>query len=496
MTEHLDVLVVGAGLSGIGAGYRLQTTCPTRSYAILEARDELGGTWDLFRYPGVRSDSDMFTLGFPFEPWQDTDAIADGDKILHYLRSTARKYGIDERIRFGHKVVAASWSSKEARWTVTVERVPVPAAGEPRRAGPEPGDVVREELTCGFLYLCCGYYDYERGHDPAFPGRERFEGQVVHPQQWPEELDVDGRRVVVVGSGATAFTLVPALVDRGADVTMLQRTPSWVTALPRRDRVREVVRTMLPGRVGDDVVRYKNVLLSLAFYQLSRRRPEAARALLTRGAQRALGSHEMAGRHFTPDYDPWDQRLCVVPDGDLFRVLREGRAHVVTDTIETFTPHGIRLSSGRDLDADIIVTATGLRLKVGGGIDFTVDGERRPTRDLFVYRGMMFADVPNLAVCVGYVNATWTLRSDLASRYVCRLLNHMYAGGWRVAVPRAPEGMAGRSLLPLTSGYVQRASHDLPRQGDGAPWLMRQNYLLDRRDMLRGDVTEAMELRR
>ncbi|GAB3068985.1 NAD(P)/FAD-dependent oxidoreductase [Intrasporangium mesophilum] len=480
MTEHLDVLVVGAGLSGIGAGYRLQTMCPTRSYAILEARDELGGTWDLFRYPGVRSDSDMFTLGFPFEPWQDADAIADGDKILHYLRSTARKYGIDRRVRFGHKVVAASWSSVEARWTVTVER----------------GDSVREELTCGFLYLCSGYYDYERGHDPVFPGRERFEGQVVHPQFWPDALDVAGRKVVVIGSGATAVTLVPALADRGADVTMLQRTPSWVTALPRRDRVREVVRTVLPGRVGDDVVRYKNVLVSLAFYQLSRRRPEAAKALLTKGAQRALGSPEMAGEHFTPDYDPWDQRLCIVPDGDLFRVLRDGTAHVVTDTIETFTPHGIRLTSGGELEADVIVTATGLRLKVGGGIEFVVDGERRSTRELYVYRGMMFGDVPNLAVCVGYVNATWTLRSDLASRYVCRLLNHLYAGGWRVAVPRAPEGMAGKPLLPLTSGYVQRALHDLPRQGDGAPWLMRQNYLLDRRDMLRGDVTEAMELRR
>ncbi len=480
MTEHLDVLVVGAGLSGIGAGYRLQTMCPTRSYAILEARDELGGTWDLFRYPGVRSDSDMFTLGFPFEPWQDSDAIADGAKILRYLRSTARKYGIDRRVRFGHKVVAASWSSDEARWTVTVER----------------GGSVREELTCGFLYLCSGYYDYDRGHEPVFPGRDRFEGQVVHPQFWPEALDVAGRKVVVIGSGATAVTLVPALADLGAEVTMLQRTPAWVAALPRRDRVREVVRTVVPGRLGDDVVRYKNVLVSLAFYQLSRRRPEAAKALLTKGARRALGSPVLAGEHFTPDYDPWDQRLCIVPDGDLFRVLRDGTARVVTDTIETFTPHGIRLSSGRELEADLIVTATGLRLKVGGGVEFTVDGERRSTRELYVYRGMMFGDVPNLAVCVGYVNATWTLRSDLASRYVCRLLNHLYAGGWRVAVPRAPEGMVGRPLLPLTSGYVQRAVPDLPQQGDGAPWLMRQNYLLDRRDMLRGDPTEAMELRR
>ena len=479
VTEHVDVLVVGAGLSGIGAAYRLQTTCPGRTYAIVEARDALGGTWDLFRYPGVRSDSDMFTLGFPFDPWRGPDAIADGDKILHYLRSTAVKHGIDQRIRLGHKAVAASWSSADARWTVTVER----AGG------------AREKLTCGFLYLCSGYYDYDRGHDPDFAGRDLFRGRVVHPQFWPPDLDVAGRRVVVIGSGATAVTLVPALADSGADVTMLQRTPTWVTSLPRRDRVRELVQRVVPGRLGDDVVRYKNVVTMLAFYQLSRRRPAAAKALLIKGAERALGSREMTGEHFTPTYDPWDQRLCIVPDGDLFRVLRDGRGHVVTDTIDTFTPDGIRLSSGRELGADVVVTATGLRIKVAGGIDFSVDGERRSTGDLYVYRGTMFGDVPNLAVCVGYVNATWTLRSDLASRYVCRLLNHMDAAGWRVAVPRPPTGMSGQPLLPLQSGYVRRASDELPRQGDGKPWLMRQNYLLDRRDMLRGDLAEGMEFR-
>jgi monooxygenase len=479
VTEHLDVLVVGAGLSGIGAGYRLQTMTTNRTYAILEARDSLGGTWDLFRYPGVRSDSDMMTLGFPFEPWTDPDAIADGGKILDYLRETARKYGIDQRIRLGHKVVGASWSTPDARWTVTVEH------------GAE-----RLELTCSFLYLCSGYYDYEHGHEPHFPGRESFEGPVVHPQFWPADLDVSGQRVVVIGSGATAITLVPALVERGAEVTMLQRSPTWVTSLPRRDRVRDVVQRALPTRAGGTVVRYKNVLTSMAFYELTRRRPAAARALLSRGATRSLGSATMVADHFTPTYDPWDQRLCLVPDGDLFEVLRSGRAHVVTDTIETFTPHGIRVASGRELDADVIVTATGLRIKLAGGIDIVVDGERRQTRDLTVYRGTMFVDVPNLAISVGYVNASWTLRSDLASRHLCRLLDHMEHHGWRIAVPRAPGGLAARPLLPLDSGYVRRAGDELPSQGDTAPWLMRQNYLLDRRDMLRGDITEAMAFSR
>jgi len=481
--EHLDVLVVGAGLSGVGAAYRLSTMSPSRSWAILEARDSIGGTWDLFRYPGVRSDSDMMTLGFPFEPWTDPDAIADGPKILDYVRTTADKYGITQRIRFGHRVVAADWSSEDARWTVTVERG---EAGEKRR----------EQLTCSFLYLCSGYYDYERPHDPQLPGIREFEGQVVHPQFWPEDLDVSGRKVVVIGSGATAVTLVPALADRGADVTMLQRTPTWIASLPRQDRARDLLQRVLPGRVAGTAARYKNVLGTMGVYELSRRRPAVMRSLLSKGAARSLGSTDLVADHFTPTYDPWDQRLCVVPDGDLFAAVRGGRAHVVTDTIKTFDPHGIRLGSGRELDADVVVTATGLRIKLAGGIAIRVDGEPRATGDLTVYRGLMFADVPNLAVCVGYVNASWTLRADLASRYVCRLLNHMEQHGWRAATPRAPGGMGGRPLLPLASGYVQRAARELPQQGDGAPWLMRQNYLLDRRDMLRGDVTEAMAFAR
>jgi len=478
-TEHLDLLVVGAGLSGIDAGYRLSTMSPSRSWAILEGRDSLGGTWDLFRYPGVRSDSDMMTLGFPFEPWTDPDAIADGPKILDYLRPTAEKHSIAERIRLGHKVIAADWSSEDARWTVTVDR-----------------GGVREQLTCGFLYLCSGYYDYERPHDPQLPGLGSFEGEVVHPQFWPDGLDVAGRKVVVIGSGATAVTLVPALADAGADVTMLQRTPTWIASLPRRDRARDVLQKVLPTRAAGTAARYKNVLGTMGVYELSRRRPAVMRSLLSKGAAKSLGSTDLVSDHFTPTYDPWDQRLCVVPDGDLFEAVRSGRAHVLTDTIETFVPHGIRLHSGRELDADVVVTATGLRIKIAGGIAITVDGQARPTGDLTVYRGVMFAGVPNLAVCVGYVNASWTLRADLASRYVCRLLNHMEQNAWRVATPHAPDGMAGQPLLPLASGYVRRAEGELPQQGDAAPWLMRQNYLLDRRDMLRSDVTEAMSFAR
>jgi len=480
--EHLDVLLVGAGLSGINAAYRLQTECPTKTWAILEGRDDLGGTWDLFRYPGIRSDSDMATLGFPFEPWSEADAIAEGGEILDYIRRTAVKHGIEERIRLGHQVVAADWSSDDARWTATVQTG---------------ARTIR--LTCSFLSLCSGYYEYDSGHRPDLPGEERFRGQVVHPQFWPDDLETDGARIVVIGSGATAMTLVPALAERGAHVTMLQRSQTWVTALPRRDRVADAVRRLLPERPAGVLVRYKNVLSTMAFYQLSRRRPRWARALLLKGIRRGLADTPEADRlvaeHLTPSYDPWDQRLCVVPDGDLFDALREGRAEIVTDTLDTFTEHGLRLSSGREIEADVVVTATGLRILAAGGVDISVDGERRPASELWVYRGLMLGGVPNLALSIGYVNASWTLRSDLAARYVCRLLGHLDAQGLTVAVPTPPPDLVARPLLPLGSGYVQRALPDLPRQGDRAPWLMRQNYLLDRREMLRGDVTEDMSFR-
>lgn len=480
--EHVDVLIVGAGLSGINAAYRLQTECPARTWAILEGRDAIGGTWDLFRYPGIRSDSDMATLGFPFEPWSEADAIADGDQIRDYIRRTAAKHGIDEHIRLRHRVVAADWSSEAARWTVTVQTADATTT-----------------MTCGFLYLCSGYYDYDSGHRPDFPGEERFRGRLIHPQFWPDDLDPEGARIVVIGSGATAMTLVPALAERGAHVTMLQRSTTWVTALPRRDRVADTLRRVLPSKVAGTAVRYKNVLFSMAFYQLSRRRPRWARALLLKGVRRGLAevpdAHELVAEHFTPSYDPWDQRLCVVRDGDLFDALRDGRAEILTDTVDTFTERGVRLTSGRELEADVIVTATGLKILVAGGIDVSVDGERRPTSELRVYRGLMIGDVPNFALSVGYVNASWTLRSDLASRYVCRLLNHLASNGLTVAVPQPPADLVARPLLPLSSGYVQRAAGRLPRQGDRAPWLMRQNYLLDRRELLGGDVTDSMAFR-
>lgn len=470
--------IVGAGISGIDAAYRLQTELPDKRFAILEARDAMGGTWDLFRYPGVRSDSDMGTLGFPFEPWTDAESIADGDKILAYIRRTAARHGIDRQIRYGHRVVAADWSSSEARWTLTLRQ----------------GDEQRQ-LTCGFLHLCSGYYDYAQGHRPEFPGEAQFTGSIVHPQFWPEALEVAGRRVVIIGSGATAVTLAPALARLGAHTTILQRSPSWMVALARRDRIATAARRVLPARLAADAVRYKNALLTFGFYELCRRAPRLASSVITRGTVRALGDPALVEEHFTPRYDPWDQRLCVVPDGDLFQTIRDGQVEVVTDTIDTFTPTGIGLSSGRELPADVIVTATGLRLLSAGGIDLSVDGERRAPSELFVYRGLMLGGIPNLALSLGYVNASWTLRADLASRYVCRLLAHLDRHGLRVAIPTPPDGLVEQPLLPLHSGYVRRAEGRLPHQGDRAPWRMRQSYLPDRRELLRGDVTASMAFR-
>jgi monooxygenase len=479
--EHVDVLIVGAGLSGIGAACHLQSDSPQKSYAILEAREGIGGTWDLFRYPGIRSDSDMYTLGYRFRPWEEDKSIADGSSILEYVRHTARDHDVERHVRFGHRVVRADWSSADALWTVEATRA-------------DTGQAV--QLTCGFLFACTGYYRYDEGHTPQFAGSESYTGQIVHPQHWADDVEHAGKRVIVIGSGATAITLVPALAESAAHVTMLQRSPSYVVSLPGEDPLAKLLRRTLPSKAAYAVVRWKNVLVAMGAYRLSRRRPGLVRRLVRRGVERRLPRGYDIDTHFTPTYDPWDQRLCLVPDGDLFEALRSERAHVVTDTIETFTPHGIRLASGRELDADVIVTATGLRIKVAGGIDIVVDGERRPTRDLTVYRGTMFVGVPNLAISIGYVNASWTLRADLASRHLCRLLTHMEHHGWRIAVPRAPERMGARPLLPLDSGYVRRAGDELPSQGDTAPWLMRQNYLLDRRDMLRGNITEAMAFAR
>jgi cation diffusion facilitator CzcD-associated flavoprotein CzcO len=482
-SEHVDVVVVGAGLSGIGAGYRLQTECPDRSYLILEARQALGGTWDLFRYPGIRSDSDMFTLGFPFRPWLGEKSIADGSSILAYLQDTAREYGIDRRIRYGTKVVAADWSTAEARWTLTLRRTEGDGEGG---EGGEGGEVVTEStMTCDFLYSCAGYYNYDQGHAPEFTGAESFTGRIVHPQFWPEDLDYEGRRVVVIGSGATAVTLVPSMADRAAHVTMLQRTPTWIGVVPGRDKVADAFRAVLPQRAAHRLARTKNILFAVGFYQFCRRRPQAARKLLTGLNTRIVRDEALVREHLTPYYDPWDQRLCAVPDADLFKALRTGRASIVTDHIDSFVPEGIRLKSGQVLEADIVVTATGLQLLAFGGVSASVDGEAVDLTRQFVWNGAMITGLPNFALCIGYTNASWTLRSDLTSRLVCKVLNHMSRRGYAAVVP-SPEGpLAARPLLDLASGYIQRSVAAFPRQGDRRPWQVRQNYLLDAATTLR-----------
>jgi cation diffusion facilitator CzcD-associated flavoprotein CzcO len=470
--EHLDVLVVGAGLSGIGAAYRLQTQCPDRSYAILEARDGIGGTWDLFRYPGVRSDSDMFTLGFPFHPWKAAKAIADGPAILEYLHETASTYGIDKHIRFGQRVVRASWSSPDALWTV---------------------ETTQASYTCSFLYVCSGYYDYDSGHVVDFPGQSEFEGHVVHPQHWPEDLDYTGQRVVVIGSGATAVTLVPAMARTAEHVTMLQRSPSYVASRPARDAFSDRLRAVLPEKLAHRVIRGKNVAFSTAVYSAFRKWPAHAAWLLNSTVAKQLPDSVPMDPHFTPRYKPWDQRLCLVPDADLFEVLRNGSASVVTDEIESFTRTGLRLRSGQELDADLIVTATGLRMVALGKIQLTVDGLEVRPGDRFVYKGVMLNGVPNLAWCIGYTNNSWTLRSDLTSQYVCRLLNHLTATGTSICVPEIDPSEYDpprRPVVDLSSGYIRRAASVLPRQGRHGPWRLRQNYPRDLLLLRFGPVTD------
>jgi cation diffusion facilitator CzcD-associated flavoprotein CzcO len=463
--QHFDVLVVGAGISGIGAGYHLQTNCPGRTYAILEGRPDIGGTWDLFRYPGVRSDSDMFTLGYSFRPWKEAKAIADGPSILQYLRDTARDYGIDRHMLFNHRVKSATWSSEESRWTVETE------------VGPEQRPVT---YTCGFLYLCSGYFDYTRGHSPEFEGSKSFRGQVVHPQFWPKDLDYTDKRVVVIGSGATAVTLVPAMSDKAAHVTMLQRSPTYVTALPARDRIADVVRKLLPEHTAHGVVRWKNVLLGLWFFHMCRRAPGMARRMLRRGLVRELPPGYDIDKHFKPTYDPWDQRLCLVPDGDFFNAMKAGKVSVVTDQIERFTENGILLKSGQELPADVIVTATGLKLMACGGIRLSVDGTAVEPGRALTYKGMMLSGVPNCAMCVGYTNASWTLRADLASTYVCRLLNHMERHGYIQCLPSLNDPtVEPRPLLGLNSGYIRRGIDGFPKQGSKSPWRLPQNYIID-----------------
>ncbi len=463
--EHVDVLIVGAGLSGIGAGHHLQASCPGKTYAILEARGEIGGTWDLFRYPGVRSDSDMYTLGYAFRPWKEAKSIADGPSILSYVRQTAREGGIDRRIRFHHRVVRAEWSTRDARWTVEAERA-------------DTGDTVH--LTCGFLLMCSGYYRYDEGYTPDFPGTERFAGTIVHPQHWPEDIDYAGKRVVVIGSGATAVTLVPAMAQSAAHVTMLQRSPSYVIALPAEDPIANALRRVLPPRVAYSVVRWKNVAQTMLVFQVSRHRPGVIKRLIRKALERQLPAGYDIDTHFTPRYNPWDQRVCLVPDGDLFGALREGRASVVTDQIDTFTERGIRLASGAELEADLIVTATGLNLLALGGMQIAVDGREVDPGETMGYKGMMLSGVPNLAMTFGYTNASWTLKCDLTCQYVCRLLNYMDKHGCQQCTPQQRDpAIAAEPFVDFSSGYVLRAIDQFPKQGSRAPWRLHQNYALD-----------------
>jgi cation diffusion facilitator CzcD-associated flavoprotein CzcO len=465
MNEHHDVLIVGAGLSGISSACHLERELPGTSYAVLEARDATGGTWDLFRYPGIRSDSDMFTLGYSFRPWEAAKAIADGTAILEYVRETAAEYGIEPRIRLGHRVVRAEWDSSAARWTVDVERT---------------GSDEAVRMTCRFLHWCSGYYRYDEGFTPNWEGTERFRGAIVHPQHWPEDLDYAGKRVVVIGSGATAVTLVPAMAGTAGHVTMLQRSPSYVVSLPGVDPVVSLLRRTLPKKVAWQLARLKAVGLTMLSYQLSRRRPRLLKAILRKGVERQLPEGFDIDKHFKPRYNPWDQRLCVVPDGDLFQALRHGTASVVTDQIETFTESGLRLVSGQDLDADVIVTATGLNLQMLGGAQVMVDGQEVMVENTVAYKGMMFSGVPNFALSIGYTNASWTLKCDLICEYVCRLLAFMDERGYDYCMPQhPPEGEQLEPLIDFSSGYVLRAIDKLPKQGTRAPWRLYQNYFKD-----------------
>lgn len=462
--EHFDVLIVGAGLSGIGAGYHLQQQCPSRSYAILEGRDCIGGTWDLFRYPGIRSDSDMYTLGYSFRPWREAKAIADGPAILRYVRDTARDYGIDKKIRFNHRVKRASWSSADAQWTVEAER--------------DSGATAR--FTCNFLFMCSGYYSYEAGYTPELPGTDRFKGRIVHPQKWTDDIDYAGKRVVVIGSGATAVTLVPEMAKTAAHVTMLQRSPTYIVARPQEDAIANWLRRHLPAKAAYGITRWKNVLLGMLFYNLCRRSPERMKEKILKLVKEEIGTSCDVDRHFTPRYNPWDQRLCLVPNGDLFQAIRAGKASIVTDQIATFTEAGLTLRSGEELPADLIVTATGLNLQVFGNVQLAVDSVPIEPAKMLSYKGMMYSDVPNLASAFGYTNASWTLKCDLTCEYVCRLLNYMDAHGYRQCTPRNNDPSVGAApWIDFTSGYVRRSIDRFPKQGTKAPWRLYQNYALD-----------------
>ncbi len=472
-----DVLIVGAGLSGIGAAVHLKNQCPQERFLILEGRDAIGGTWDLFRYPGIRSDSDMYTLGYRFKPWTAAKAIADGPSIRAYIRETAQEHGLAPNIRFGHQVTAADWDSTTARWTVTANR----------------NDGGTTTITCRFLYMCSGYYNYAQGHRPTWPGESDFAGTIIHPQFWPETIDYNGKNVVVIGSGATAVTLVPELAKQAASVTMLQRSPTWMVSRPSSDAIANLLRAVLPAQMAYDITRWKNVTLGQWFYKQTRENPSKVREALLKRLAKLLPANYDLERHFTPGYNPWDQRLCLVPDADLFKAISSGKAAIVTDQIERFESGGIHLKSGHFLAADIVVTATGLKLEALGGMALRVDGQPCRIGDALAYKGMMFSGIPNLAQSFGYINASWTLRSDLIADYVCRLIKHMRANAVDIAIPTpADDVVPERLAMDLASGYVQRGADALPKSGNRAPWMVTANYTYDRKELLEGPVTNEM----
>lgn len=469
----MDVLIIGAGLSGIGAAVHLQKHCPGKSYRIIEARDAIGGTWDLFRYPGIRSDSDMFTLGYNFKPWTDAKAIADGPSIRNYVADTADEYGVREHIQFNTRVVAADFNETSDQWTVTLEQ-----------------NGARETVTCSFLFMCGGYYRYDQGYLPDFPGYDDFDGVKIHPQHWPEDLDYSGKKIVVIGSGATAMTLVPALSDKAAHVTMLQRSPTYVVSRPAEDKVANFLRSVLPDMWAYNFIRWRNVLLQQFTFKHMRSHPKKAKEKLLKMSRKVLGD-KMVEEHFSPRYNPWEQRLCLIPDDDLYNAIISGKADVVTDHIETMTAHGIKLQSGKQLDADIIVTATGLNLQFFNGVDVSVGGQKMHPGELLNYKGVMLSNIPNLALTFGYTNASWTLKSDLTAEYVCRVLNHMDEHGYTRAVPYLKE-MPNDTLpfVDFSSGYFKRVEDQHPRQHTEQPWTLNHNYTLDRKNLRDGPIID------
>lgn len=472
MGEHFDTIIIGAGLSGIGAACHLRRECPDRSFVVLEARERMGGTWDLFRYPGIRSDSDMHTLGYDFKPWTDGKAIADGPAILEYIKETAAEFGIEDHIRYDRKVTAMDWQSSEARWYLTLQS--------------KDGQV--SEVSANFIISAAGYYNYDEGHTPHFEGREDFKGDIIHPQHWPEDYDVSGKRIVVIGSGATAVTLVPTLAQTAKHVTMLQRSPTWIASRPDTDKFADILRKILPEKTAYKVTRAKNIAYTRYVYNTAQKKPKKMGDFLLKKIRKELGPDYDIETHFTPRYNPWDQRLCLVPNSDLFKAMNAGKASVVTDHIERFTEEGISLKSGEVLPADLIVTATGLSVVVGGQVNISVDGVPKNLADSFGYYGLMFSDIPNLVSIFGYTNASWTMRADLISRFGCRLMNHMDAQGLDTVIPVAPDDLVARPWIDFEAGYIQRVVDQLPKQGHRDPWQNRQDYKFDKSVLMKAAI--------